>query len=147
MEKSREVIIQMPYIPDLSVNHYLGRTKPDNTNKIRYYVKPHVKVWVEELGWKVKISPLEDWRLPLSVTCSGVFKDKRSTPDLSNLSKCTLDAIEETTGINDQNMRWHDGVITIVKDVSPYLILTIKEAKDESRRHGDESTANSGCAG
>jgi hypothetical protein len=46
-------------------------------------------------------------------------------PDLSNLSKCTLDAIEEATGNNDRNMRWHDGVVSY--GGKPVLLLTIEE--------------------
>ena len=82
---------------------------------------------MEDLGWVIKTAHVEDWKLPLQVTCSGRFKDKRSTPDLSNLSKCTLDAIEECTGVNDRDMRWHDGDITYGDD--PRLFITIEEAK------------------
>ena len=119
------IAIYMDYMKDLSVNHYLGRNRVG-----QYFVKRHVRQWMEELGWEVKFYHLEDWKLPLQVECSGTFRDRRSTPDLSNLSKVTLDAIEEATGINDQNMRWHDGTITIDKTVNPYLTIIIKEAKD-----------------
>lgn len=121
---SRGLTFSMPYIKDLSVNHYLGRRKGG-----RYYVKQEVKEWMEELGWKIKLAHIEDWRLPLQVTCFGMFKDKRSTPDLSNLSKVTLDAIEEVTGINDRDMRWHDGDIKHDKTGLgvAYLTITIEE--------------------
>ena len=66
--------------------------------------------------------------MPISVTCSGKFKDKNNTPDLSNLSKCILDAIEELTGINDRNYRWHDGAIVWKKDEEPELLIYIEEA-------------------
>lgn len=119
----RDIIFNMPYIGSvISVNHYTGRRKDGGV-----YVKSEAKAWMDELGWVIKTAHIEDWKLPLSVTCSGVFRDKRSTPDLSNLSKCTLDAIEEVTGINDQNMRWHDGTIKLNKGVDPYLIITIEE--------------------
>ena len=117
-----KIVIQMPYIKDLSVNHYLGRRKGGG-----YYVKQEVKDWKEEFGWKIKqyhgTKPIEDWKLPLTVKCSGTFKDKRSQPDLHNLSKVILDAIEETTGINDRDMRWRDGNVYYGKE--PRLYITI----------------------
>jgi len=117
-----EVTIIMPYIGKvLSVNHYRGRRRDGGE-----YVKSETRDWMEELGWKIKMYHIEDWSLPLHVTCSGVFKDKRSTPDLSNLSKVILDAIEETTGINDVNYRWHDGTISYGE---PELVIEIKEEK------------------
>ena len=111
----------------ISCNHYLGRSSGGWT-----YVRPDAKAWMAELGWLIKRLHLEDWGLPLEVTCSGVFKDARSCPDLSNLSKCTLDGIEEVTGINDRNMRWHDGTITISPKETPYLLITIGESTLET---------------
>jgi Holliday junction resolvase RusA-like endonuclease len=104
----------------ISVNHYRGRAQDGGE-----YVRPEARAWQEELMWALKPYHLEDWRLPLSVTCDGVFLDKRHQPDLSNLSKCTLDAIEEVTGVNDQNMRWRDGQVTYSK--KPVLIITVEE--------------------
>jgi len=112
------ISIKMPYIGKvLSVNHYKYRGK---------YTRPEVKSWMEELGWKIKSAHIEGWELPISVTCSGLFRDKRSTPDLSNLGKVILDAIEEVTGINDRHMRWHDGMIWLKKDEEPELLITIE---------------------
>ena len=116
----KEALIEIGYIgSDLSVNHYLGRGKHGKP-----YVKSSVVAWKAELGWLLKTYHLEDWKLPLSVTCSGRFKDKR-VPDLSNLSKVILDSIEEVTGINDRNMRWHDG--TVEYGEPPVLWITIQE--------------------
>ena len=106
----------------ISSNHYLGRRRDGGT-----YVKPQAKRFMEDLGWLLKTSHIEDWNMPISVTCSGRFKDKNNTPDLSNLSKCILDGIEELTGINDQNYRWHDGDITWSKDEEPELTITVEE--------------------
>ncbi len=123
----KSITIEMPYIKDLSVNHYLGRRRGGG-----YYVKKEVKAWGEELGWLIKTQHIEDWKLPLHVTCDGQFADARSAPDLSNLSKVILDAIEETTGINDRDMRWHDGERTISpkgflgRDEEPFLRITIE---------------------
>ncbi len=100
----------------ISVNHY----------KFGYYTKREVKDWMAELGWSIKQYHIEDWKLPLRVTCDGRFKDKRSQPDLHNLSKVILDAIEETTGINDRDMRWRDGT---VKYGEPTLWITIEEVE------------------
>lgn len=119
-------VIRMRYIPDLSVNHYLGRRKGGG-----YYVKQEVKDWKEELGWLLKRLHLEDWALPISITCDGVFKDERSAPDLSNLSKVICDTIEETCGVNDKNFRWHDGKREIEK-CDPYLLITFRESELET---------------
>lgn len=116
---NNSITIELPYIGGiLSVNHYKffgGR-----------YTRPEVKQWMERLGWSIKFYHIEDWGLPLIVTCSGRFRDKR-VPDLSNLSKVILDAIEEATGVNDKNMRWRDGDVFLSKDEDPCLIITIEE--------------------
>ena len=120
-KEPRQAIIDIGYPGDvISVNHYLGRRRDGG-----YYVKPEAKAWMEYLGWLILPYHLEEWELPLTVKCDGWFKDKRSTPDLSNLSKCTLDAIEETTGINDRFIRWEDGKPGIA-DI-PVLRITIRE--------------------
>ena len=118
----RAITVEMPYISNLSVNHYLGRRKGGG-----YYVKPEIKAWKEELGWKIKTRHIEDWKLPLTVRCSGRFKDLRSTADLSNISKCTLDAIEDCTGVNDRFMRWEDGEISYGEP--PQLLIGIRESE------------------
>ncbi len=110
---------------EISVNHYLGKRKDGG-----YYVKPETKAWKEEFQWLLKRCHLEDYELPLEVTCSGYFKDERSAPDLSNLSKVVMDSIEELTGINDKNMRWHDGqrvLLAHIKAEDPYLLINISE--------------------
>lgn len=115
------ITVEMPYIgKELSVNHY----------KFGYFTKREVKDWMAWLGWQIKLAHIEDWELPLIVQCSGQFRDKRSQPDLSNLSKVILDAIEETTGVNDRDMRWRDGSVTYGE---PLLWVTIvEEVKDGS---------------
>ena len=121
MSKVNEIVFNMDYIGKvLSVNHFkYGLT---------IYTRKEVKTWMEVLGWRIKASHIEEWRLPLKVRCDGIFKNRAAQPDLSNLSKVILDAIEETTGVNDRDMRWEDG------DVSygpPMLWITISEAKGE----------------
>ena len=115
--------IKMDYIGKvLSVNHYLGRRKGGG-----FYKKQAVKDWEEEFGWLLKRMHLEDWRLPLSVRCDGVFKDERSAPDLSNLSKVILDTIQAISGHNDKDFRWVDGARTM-GEKNPHLLITITEA-------------------
>jgi len=121
----RRESIKMPYIgSSLSVNHRLGRRKDGG-----YYVKPEVKVWEEEYMWLLKRLHLEDWQLPLQVTCSAWFKDERSACDLVNFQKVVLDPIEDLTGINDKNMRWHDGKRVIDPKQDAHLVITITENK------------------
>ena len=123
MTQRKSVTVSLPYPGDvISVNHYRGRTRDG-----REYVKAEARTWMDMLGWQIKSYHIEDWRFPLAVTCSGVFKDERSAPDISNLSKCTLDAIQEVTGIDDKYMRWHDGERKIISTVEPQIIITIEE--------------------
>ena len=120
-----KITVGMPYIGKvLSVNHYkyLGK-----------YTRREVIDWMEELGWKLKPYHIEDWGIPLKVTCDGVFRDNRSTPDLSNLSKVVLDAIEDVTDVNDKNMRWRDGKVTINKNSEPTLWITVRQTKRISK--------------
>jgi Holliday junction resolvase RusA-like endonuclease len=115
--KARHGIIKVPYIGSvLSVNHY----------KWGHYTKKEVKEWMRDLGWEVKTLHLDTWKLPITITCDGYFKFKNKYPDLSNLAKCTLDAIEDGSGINDKNFKWHDG--DIKQADPPYLILKFEEA-------------------
>jgi len=129
---SMDEVIKIPYPGShISVNHYLGRNK-----KGGYYVKPETKDFKTELQWLLKRCHLEDYTLPLEVTCSGWFKDERSAPDLSNLSKVILDAIQELTGINDREFRWHDGERNIGFK-NPYLLITIKGSDNEQEAPPD----------
>ncbi len=111
----------------ISVNHYLGYRKGGGR-----FVKQETRDFQEELGWLVKTYHLEDWKLPLTITCSGCFKDKRSAPDLSNLSKVICDAIQEVTGINDKDFRWQDGTREIIDHLpNPFLTISIQESMQE----------------
>lgn len=106
----------------ISVNHYLGRRKDGGS-----YIKADAKDWIEQFQWLLKRCHLDDFTLPLVVSCSGFFKSEKNAPDLSNLSKVILDSIEGITGINDKNMRWHDGDRIIDVKGSPYLLINISE--------------------
>ncbi len=108
----------------ISVNHYLGKRRGGGV-----YVKQETIDWKEELQWLLKRCHLEDYKLPLHVTCSGYFKDERSAPDLSNLSKIIMDSIESLTHINDNNFRWHDGE-RLAGYKEPYLLITFTESGD-----------------
>ena len=107
----------------LSVNHYLGRRKDGGT-----YLTPATIAWAEEFQWILKRCHLEDYKLPLHVTSSGWFKDERSAPDLSNLSKVIMDSIQNLIFVNDKEFRWHDGTRTI-GEPHPYLVIEFKESK------------------
>ena len=118
-KKPRTVTVGMSYIgASLSVNHYKYQGR---------YTKPETKNWMGRLGWLIKTQHIEDWKLPLTVRCDGVFKDKRSQPDLSNLSKIILDALEESSGVNDRDMRWQDGDVSYGDRAE--LIITITEMR------------------
>ena len=122
----RSIAVEIKYIGScLSVNHYKYRGR---------FTKEETKDWMDALGWLIKPARIEEWKLPLTVRCDGAFKDLRSTPDLSNLSKVILDAIEKVTRVNDRDMRWQDGDITYIGKwaLEPMLEITITEGNNES---------------
>jgi len=105
----------------ISVNHY----------KYKHFTKPEAKQWAETLGWLIKAAlaqytmpPIEDWNQPITVRVDGVFKDKRSAPDLHNLLKIICDVVEEVSGINDRTFLTETGGVTYGE---PRLTITIKE--------------------
>ena len=118
----RKVTIEVGYRSGITVNHYLGRSKGGG-----YFVTAPARQFMEELGWRLKSSHIEEWNMPISVTTSGRFRDKKNTPDLSNLSKVILDGIQDLTGVNDQNFRWRDGTISWEKTMEPMLTITVAE--------------------
>ena len=120
--KRDSVRIDYPGADGCSVNHYLGRRAGGG-----YYVKPEAVAFKQELQWLLKHCHLEDYKLPLSVTCDGFFKDERSAPDLSNLSKVIMDSIQDLIFVNDKEYRWHDGK-RVIGEKNPYLIITISES-------------------
>jgi len=108
----------------ISCNHYLGRRKGGGE-----YVKTEARAWMDALGWMIKPYHIEDWNMPIHVTCNGKFRDERSRPDLANIGKICLDAIEDVTHINDKHYRWHDGSVVLKKDELPELQITIEEGE------------------
>jgi Holliday junction resolvase RusA-like endonuclease len=115
--KARHEIIKVAYPGSvISVNHY----------KFRHYTRPEAKAFMEDIAWLVKRLHLEEWTLPLTITCDGYFKSLKKRPDLSNLAKTILDAIQLGSGVNDKNFKWNDGDVFLSKE--PYLLITIKEA-------------------
>lgn len=115
------VTVRVPYIGAvLTANHYKYRGG--------IHTRKEVKAWMQALGYELNINHL-NWQsltLPLHIICDGVFNDKRH-PDLSNLAKVVLDAIQDASGINDKNMRWHDG--DVFYGSKPELIITIKDVR------------------
>ncbi len=120
----RTVTVAREYIGAvLSVNHYMGRTQDGSQ-----YVKKGARQWMADLGWMLKTFHIEDWRKPIRIEISGVFKDARSCPDLHNLLKVACDAIEEVTDLNDRDFQTTTG----------------KTEVDEARSIGDLYHNNNG---
>ena len=123
---TRRVTININYPGSIiSVNHYKyagGR-----------FTRKETKAWMTKLGWLIKSYHIEDWTLPLEITCGGFFKDERSAPDVHNLLKVIADAIQEVSGINDKNYHMTAGKREIVGNIvgnreAPYLLITISES-------------------
>lgn len=116
----REVKVVMPLVKNLSVNHYLIKSRRG------VFKRKEIQDWQDSLGWQIKTSHVEDWKLPLSVRCDLIQSDNR-TRDVSNYCKVILDSIEEATGVNDSNFRWQDGDVLINPELDSHLIITISE--------------------
>ena len=118
---TRDQRAEMVYLPAVSVNRY--KTK-------RGIVRSDVKRWMGELTWAIRLMAAAEnieWKAPLYVKIDGEFKDKRSTPDLHNLSKVICDGIEEATEVNDR-----DYVVTCGKPQwgeVPKIIITVGMVK------------------
>ncbi len=119
--KPRTKTFEIYYIKDLSVNSYRGR-RADG----REFVKSDIKEWKNALGWIIKLAHLEEWKLPLTVSCKAIFPDNIKR-DSHNLSKVVLDAIQEVSWVDDCNMLWHDEPPEVNRS-DPKLIITITES-------------------
>ena len=112
------VEISLAYIGScLSVNHYKYKNR---------YTKPETREWMvafqvranHHLGRAVV-------KYPPIIHLSGIFKDKRSTPDLNNLHKVIADALIPVLG-DDREFRFVDEGYTIDKSKDPTLIIGIE---------------------
>ena len=123
-EKPPTLTIVMSYIGgDLSVNRY----------KWGHFTKPHVRKWMDDLAYLVKlmVSAHElKFTTPLVVRVAGEFKDKRSAPDLANCHKVVGDALQAglmingKVVINDREFRFQDGDV-VLGSQEPKVIITI----------------------
>ena len=117
-----EYEIIMPYIGGiLSENSYKFATRG---------TKPFVKLWMKELEDKVRQLDIPRHKL-YEIGVSGRFTDERR-PDIPNLFKVILDAIERGLGINDKYFQAVDGGYTLGY-FDPELVITVipKGEKDE----------------
>jgi len=129
----QRMVIEMRYIgKNLSVNHYKWKGR---------FTKPEVQVWMEDLASIIQIAAghnrtmlkQHDFVPPISVRIDGFFRDKRH-PDLSNLNKVVLDAVQQGLGINDKHFRAQDGYVAVAKEhTQPSLRITIEQIKEVSR--------------
>jgi len=119
--KLRAVEVEMEYLPDCSKNAYKLRNGA---------VKKQVREWMDCLSFMVRSlvngTGLE-MKTPVKVRIDGIFKDKRSTPDIHNLLIVTCDSIQEALGINDQEYKTETGYPELGLD--PMLIITIESGE------------------
>lgn len=105
-----------PYFGELSENSY---KLPNRATK------PHVRKWMNHLAEAVRAA-----HVPTSpryvVGVRGHFSDGRR-PDISNLFKVALDAVQDGLGVNDKFFQARDdGYETGY--LKPELVITIEEA-------------------
>ena len=116
-------------VPTITVEmEYLGGIL--SVNRFKYqgrYTRPETKKWMEQLAFIIKMTcncAEVRFKPPVKVRIDGVFRDRRSTPDLHNLTKPILDSIEEAIGINDKDFITETGVTQIG---DPHLVITISQ--------------------
>jgi len=111
------IMVEMEYLPECSKNRYKLRNG---------VIKKQVRDWMGCLSFIVralvnsadlKFSP------PVTVRIDGVFKDKRSMPDLHNLLIVVCDAVEDALGINDQLYETETGQPEVGEDVK--VVVTV----------------------
>ena len=117
--QKRQTTIKMPYIKNLSVNHYKFSGGK--------YTRPEVAEWKNDLVLEIKRCGIQDWQSPLKLTISGYFKDLRSTPDVHNLIKIIADCVQAATGLNDRYYDVETKAPVCVKGQDPHLIITVSE--------------------
>lgn len=93
--------VQMPYHPDVSINHCYGQ------NRGRKYMKPHVRDWQVILAAKVanelidnEICPQPGQEVRLRIDCHFP-KQRGRKPDPDNFIKVAQDAIAGAMRIDD----------------------------------------------
>lgn len=118
------VQLPMPYIGKvLSVNHYKFknmRTKPE----CRQWMSALTITANYHLG-KAKV------KYPPVIHLSGVFKDRRSCPDLHNLHKVIGDALQPVLG-NDREFRFVDEGYTISRAIDPILVIGVEVEEEDN---------------
>ena len=112
------IIIQYPGAI-ISENHYLGR------NGVHTYVKSEARDWQNELIYRINAYRI-DWKGPLKVHVSGVFKNNREVCDLHNL-KILFDSIQIATGVNDRYFQTETEIPVIDKTQKPHFKIEIQE--------------------
>ena len=125
------VQIPMPYIGScLSVNHYkVGK----------YYTRPETKQWMVALQVRANFHlGRAVVKYPPVIHLCGIFKDKRSCPDLNNLHKVIADALIPVLG-DDREFRFVDEGYTIDKSKLPMLVIGV-EVEDAIDIHPDTET-------
>ena len=116
--KFRAIEVEMEYLPDCSKNSYKLR---DGT------IKRQVQAWMGCLTFMVrslKNSQGIEFRPPITVRIDGIFKDKRSMPDLHNMIIVVADSIEDALGINDREYLTETGHPEVGDEAK--LIITIE---------------------
>lgn len=125
-----KAVIKMVY-PNSHVteNHYLGRKGN------RSFMLPDAKAWANDLIEEIKCCGVSEWIPPLKVSITGVFKNKRSRPDVHNF-KLVYDCIEKVTGLNDKEYETATKPGVIDSTQTPYILITIEEIVEPNKGVG-----------
>ena len=116
-----KIVIDMPYEPDVSVNHCYNRGNP------RFGVKKHVNNWL--VAFQVKLNNALQKSRPktaaievrLEIICP---QQKGRMPDTTNFMKLLMDSIAVAVGYDDWTFAGHCVPAKRVKDGEEPLIKT-----------------------
>lgn len=108
---------RMPYFSELSENSYKLPTRG---------TKPRVKSWMRQLCQKVREADIPTAR-KYTVGVRGHFADERR-PDIPNLFKVSLDAVQMGLNLNDKHFTARDNGYE-TGYLKPELVITIEELR------------------
>lgn len=120
-QNKRSEVITMDY-----PGCYISEDHCYNRNGRNTFMKPEAREWQEELILKLKQTGIPDFKSPISVTLSGIFKNEKRSIDIHNL-KIIYDSIQKVTGINDRGFITHTYPGSVLSNCDPFILIKIEE--------------------
>ena len=116
-----KLTITMPWERDLTVNHM--RFGPGG----KYRRKPEVQAWMRALSWELRaLTRRYVFEVPVQLTVDFRWPDKRNY-DTHNYAKSICDAVSGGIFVNDKDIRFVAGTVTVDKKQAGFTITVEDE--------------------